>query len=137
MSTSLKDALTKLPGSSVVVSAGSGFPEPGQASVTILFVDGTRLEAEYWRLIENGAASYSSFDHQQKYGLPEIIDAVEELRNRLSGEVLRSALHDLETGDLIFEFDGATKLQVLNVTGYEIWQLRSPRGAVEYSNRAK
>jgi hypothetical protein len=137
MAASLQDALAKLPKSSVVVSAGSGFPEPGQASVSILFVDGTSLEAEYWRLIENGAASYSSFDHQQKYGLPETIDAVEELRNRLSGKTLTSALHDLTTGDLIFEFTEATRLQILNVTGYEIWPLRFPNGAVEYSNHAK
>ena len=137
MPASLQDALAKLLKSSVVVSAGNGFPEPGQASVSLLFADGTRLEAEYWRLIENGAAGYSSFDHQQKYGLPETIDAVEEVRNRLSGKTLTAALHDLETGDLVFEFNGDTKLQILNVTGYEIWQLRFPSGAVEYSNHAK
>lgn len=137
MATRIQDALATLPKSPVSVSVGSGFPEPGQASVLILFADGTRLEAEFWRLIENGAATFSSFDHQQKYGLPEIIDAVEELRNRLSGKTLTSALHDLETGDLIFEFTAATRLQVLNVTGYEIWQLTFPSGAVEYSNYAK
>jgi hypothetical protein len=137
MPASLQDALVKLLDSTVVVSAGNGFPEPGQASVSLLFVDGTILDAEYWRLIENGAASHSSFDHQQKYGLAETIDAVEELRNRLSGKTLTAARHDLETGDLVFEFNGDTKLQILNVTGYEIWQLRFPSGAVEYSNYAK
>lgn len=137
MPATLQDALAKLPKLPVVVSTGSGFPGPGQASVSILFVDGTRLEADYWRLTENGAASYTSFDHQQKYGLPEIIDAVVELRNRLTGQSLMSALHDLETGDLIFEFSGSTKLQILNVTGYEIWELRFPSGAVTYSNGAK
>jgi hypothetical protein len=137
MRAGLQDALVKLLDSTVVVSAGDGFPQPGQAFVSLLFVDGTILDAEYWRLIENGAASYSSFDHQQKYGLPKTIDAVEELRNRLSGKTLTAARHDLETGDLVFEFNGDTKLQILNVTGYEIWQLRFPSGAVEYSNYAK
>jgi hypothetical protein len=83
------------------------------------------------------AASYSSFDHRQKYGLPASIDAIGELQNRLSGRMVMAALHDRETGDLVFEFTGNTKLQILNVTGYEIWELRFPNGAVEYSNRAK
>jgi hypothetical protein len=137
MPASLQDALSELVMSSVVVSPGNGFPEPGQAAVSLLFMNGTRLKAEYWRLIENGAASYSSFDHQQKYGLPATIDAVEELRNRLSGKTVIDAFHDRETGDLVFKFIGNTKLQILNVTGYEIWELRFPSGAVEYSNYAK
>ena len=137
MPASLQDALSKLTNSSVLVSSGNGFPEHGQASVALTFVDGTRLQAEYWRLIENSAASYSSFDHEQKYGLPAPIDAVEELQNRLAGLIMLEALHDQETGDLVFEFSGNTKLQILNVTGYEIWELKFPNGAVEYSNRAK
>jgi hypothetical protein len=137
MPASLQDALSKLVTCSVVVSPGNGFPEPGQASVSLLFVDGTRLQAEYWRLIEEGAASFSSFDHQQIYGLPAAIDAVEELQKRLSGRAVVEALHDQETGDLVFKFTGDTKLQILNVTGYEIWEIRFPNGAVEYSNFAK
>lgn len=87
--------------------------------------------------MENGAASYSNFDHHQKYGLPASIDAVEELCGRLSTRTVIEALHDQETGDLVFGFTGNTKLQILNVAGYEIWELRFPNGAVEYSNRAK
>ncbi len=131
------DHLIKLVSSSVTVSPGSGVPEPGMASIELLFTDGTRLEAEYWRLIEGGAASYSSFDHHQIYGLPARIDAVAELRMRLSGKSVTSAVLDRETGDLVFEFTGHTKLQVLNVTGYEIWVLRFPNGAVDYSNHSK
>jgi hypothetical protein len=137
MSPSLQDALTTLPKSTVVVSNGNGFPELGQASISVFFGDGTRLDAEYWRLIENGSASYSSFDHQQRYGLPEAIDAIEELRKRMLGKTLTAALHDLETGDLVFEFSRSSKLQILNLTGYEIWQISFANGSVEYSNRAK
>jgi hypothetical protein len=68
----------------------------------------------------------------------------ERTRKRLAGAVLSlaskrdiDALHDRETGDLVFRFSGNTKLQILNVTGYEIWELRLPSGAVEYSNYAK
>jgi hypothetical protein len=137
MPTSLQDWLSELATSSVAVSPGNGFPEPGQASAWLVFVNGTTLQAEYWRLIEDGAASFSSFDHQQTYGLPAAIDAIEELRKRLSGREVVEALHDQETGDLVFKFTGNTKLQILNVTGYEIWEMRFPNGAVTYSNRAK
>jgi hypothetical protein len=59
------------------------------------------LQAEYWRLIEDGEASFSNFDHQQIYGLPVAIDAIEELRKRIFGREVVEALHDQETGDLV------------------------------------
>ena len=120
-----------------MVSPGNGFPEPGQASVLLLFPDGTRLQAEYWRLIEDGRAIVSSFDHRQNYGLPALINAVQELQEKLSSSVVVTALHDQETGDLLFQFTGDTRLQILNVTGYEIWEIRFPDGTGEYSNYAK
>ena len=137
MTASLQNSLSKLAGSSIRVSPGNGFPADGRASVDLLFEDGTILQMEYWRLIEGGRASYSSFDHQQIYGLPARIDAVQELLNRLTGKVVVAAFHDPETGDLLFTFTQDTKLQVLNVTGYEIWTLQFPNGTVEYSNYAK
>ncbi len=137
MTASLQNSLSKLAGSSVKVSPGNGFPEHGQASVDLLFEDGTRLQIEYWRLIEGGRASYSSFDHEQIYGLPVRIDAVHQLHDRLAGKHVVEALHDPETGDLQFTFTQNVRLQVLNVTGYEIWTLQFPNGTVEYSNYAK
>jgi hypothetical protein len=88
-------------------------------------------------LIEHGRASFSSFDHQQKYGLPVVIDAIQELRERLADKVVEEAVLDEETGDLLFRFTHDTKLQILNVTGYEIWDIRFPDGTGEYSNYAK
>jgi hypothetical protein len=137
MIASLENSLSKLATSSAMVSPGNGFPEPGQASVLLLFADGTRLQAEYWRLIENGRASVSSFDHQQNYGLPAVIGAVQELQEKLSSRAVVKALHDQETGDLLFRITGETKLQISNVTGYEIWEIRFPDGTGEYSNYAK
>ena len=136
MLTNFQNSLSKLAASSVKVSSGNGFPEPGQASVALLFDDGTRLQAEYWRLSEGGRASVSSFDHQQKYGLPEAIDSVQILQEKLEGKILLEAVHDRETGDLMFKFTGETKLQILNVTGHEIWEIRFPDGTGEYSNYA-
>ncbi len=121
----------------MTVSPGNGHPEPGQASAVFLFENGTKLQAEFWRLIEGGRASYSSFDHQQKYGLPDVIDAVDKLRERLDRRVVVEAALDQETGDLLFKFDQGTRLQILNFTGYEIWEIRFPDGTGEYSNYAK
>jgi hypothetical protein len=137
MLVSLQNSLSKLTGSSVTVSPGNGFPEPGQASVDLLFGDGTRLRVEFWRLVQSGRARFSSFDHDQIYGLPVRIDAIQELRDRLAGTTVVEALHDQETGDLLFTFTQDTKFQVLNVTGYEIWEIRFPDGTGEYSNYAK
>jgi hypothetical protein len=137
MLASLQNSLSKLAGFSVMVSPGNAFPEPGMASAELSFADGTRLQAEYWRLIEDGRSSFSSFDHQQIYGLPARIDAIQKLRDRLAGQTVVEALHDQETGDLLFKFTQDVKLQVLNVTGYEIWQITFPDGTGEYSNHAK
>jgi hypothetical protein len=38
---------------------------------------------------------------------------------------------------LVFDFDGGIALQVFNFTGYEIWEMHFPDGAVEYSNYNK
>lgn len=137
MHASLEKSLFKLVGSPVAVSSGNGFPEPGQASIALVFADGTRLQAEYWRIIENGMASVSSFDHNQKYGLPEIVDAVRELQEKLKSRTVAEAHHDEETGDLLFKFTEDLKLQILNVTGYEIWEIAFPDERVQYSNYSK
>ena len=39
-------------------------------------------------------------------------------------------------GDLIVIFDETTKLQVLNLTGYEVWTIKFPDGTGQYSNYA-
>jgi len=107
------------------------------ASLELLFANGTRLTAEYWRLVIDGAAGISSFDHQQKYGLPAPIDAVKNLCETLRDKLVTNALLDQKTGDLLFDFDGNITLQVLNFTGYEIWHIHFPDGTGEYSNYVK
>ena len=107
------------------------------ASIQLLFANGTRLEAEYWRLVLDGKPGVSSFDHQQKYGLLAPINAVNTLQETLQGKLVTNALLDHKTGDLIFEFVGSIALQVFNFTGYEIWHIRFPDGTGEYSNYRK
>ena len=99
MRASLQNSLLKLSGSTVAVSPGNGYPEPGQASVLLLFGEGTKLQAEFWRLIEHGRASFSSFDHQQKYGLPVVIDAIQELR--VTTDLLATFFVDQGVTDLV------------------------------------
>jgi hypothetical protein len=76
----LDKSLLELKNGPVRVSASNAYPEPGTASVQLLFANGARLRADYWRVTKNGKASISSFDHEQKYGLPAPIDAIEELK---------------------------------------------------------
>jgi len=101
------------------------------------FSDGSTLVAEYWRVTRRGEASVSSFDHRQQYGLPAPIDAVHELQRQLEGKTVTEAQLDGETGDLIFRFNENVKVQMLNLTGYEDWEMRFPDGTGEYSNYAK
>jgi hypothetical protein len=109
----------------------------GQASIQLLFANGTRLRAEYWRLTVGGKAGISSFDHQQKYGLPTPIDAVKTLRETLQNKSVTNAFLDFKTGDLLFEFAQDVSLQVLNFTSYETWEISFPDGTGEYSNYVK
>lgn len=101
----------------------------------LFFSNGSRLRAEYWRIIKDGKAGRSSFDHRQKYGLPEPIDAVKELREQLQGRTVTDARMEKETGDLNFKFADNIGLQVFNFTAYEIWEFSFSDGAIEYSNR--
>ena len=100
-------------------------------------MDGSRLQAGYWRLVKNGNECISSFDHEQQYGLPAPIDAIETLQRELCGRSVVEAKLDGETGDLHFRFTGDIKLQVFGFSGYEVWEIHFPDGSGEYSNYAK
>ena len=104
------------------------------ASVTLTFSGGATLRVDYWRLLKNSLAVVSSFDHQQKYGLPEPIDARQDLRKALGGQQVVEARLDKQTGDLLFAFSGRAHLQAFNLTGYEIWEMGFPDGSGGYSN---
>lgn len=106
----------------------------GQAAIQIEFSDKAVLGAWYWRFICDGKAALSSFDHQQKYGLPSPIDAIEQLQDALNNSFLESVQLDRETGDLSLSFKENRKLQVFNFSGYEVWSIHFPDGAQEFSN---
>ena len=136
MSNNLHDALSSLIGSEVEVSPDDIPVSSGQAPVSLRFSSGAVLKAASWRLIKDGRAALSSFDHEQIYGLPAQINACDVLRDDLSNRSVTAADLDRTTGDLSFTFSGLL-LQVFNFTGYEIWELSFPDGTVEYSNYNK
>lgn len=136
-SVSLQQKLQRLSSCGVRVSENHGYTGKDRASVNITFSDGTKLRADYWRLSKNGGALFSSFDHKQQYGLPAAMDAISCLRDELRSATVLESRHDLETGDLLFAFTNGAKLQVLNVSGYEIWEITFPDGSGELSNYAK
>jgi hypothetical protein len=129
--------LFNLKNGSVRVSATNAYPEAAKASAQLLFADGSKVRADYWRVIKDGKAGISSFDHQQQYGLPAPLDAIKELQKELQDKTVTEAQLDKETGDLLFQFPENVKFQVFNFTSYEVWDIRFPDGTGEYSNYAK
>jgi hypothetical protein len=130
-------SLFNLKDGSVRVSATNYYPEPGKASVQLLFTNGSKLRAEYWRVTKDGKAGLSSFDHQQQYGLPAPIDAITELQEQLQDKTLTNAQLDGESGDLLFEFSDNIKFRVFNFSSYEVWEIHFPDGTGEYSPYAR
>jgi hypothetical protein len=130
-------SLSKLKNGRVSVSASNAYPEAGAASVQLVFVDGSRLRADYWRVTKDGKAVMSTFDHQQQYGLPAPIDAIAELQRQLQDRAVTDAKLDGESGDLLFEFSDNIKFRVFNFSCYEAWEIHFPDGTGEYSTHAK
>jgi hypothetical protein len=103
---------------------------------SIAFADGTKLDAQFWRLIKAGRPLVSIFDHRQRYGLPAPVDAIGMLRDKLVGKLVEDATMDEVTGDLHLRFHGDVMFQVFNFTGFEIWEVKFHDGTGELSNYA-
>jgi hypothetical protein len=131
-----ENSLASLKGTMVRTSNPEWFKEPGAAVVELYFSDGSRMRADYWRIIRGGRAGTSSFDHEQKYGLPAPINAFEQIAEALDGKAVREAKWDVCTGDLTLSFEPDVELQVFNFTGYEVWEIHFSNNTGEYSNYA-
>jgi hypothetical protein len=81
-----ENSLASLTGTTVRTHNPERFPERGIAPVEVYFSDGTRSRTDYWRIIRDGKAQTSSFDHKQKHGLPAPIDAFERIAEELDGK---------------------------------------------------
>jgi hypothetical protein len=132
-----ENSLSSLKGTTVKTSNPERFPEPGIAPVELYFSDGSRLRADYWRIICNDKASTTSFDHEQMYGLTAPIDVFAKIAEALDGKTLREAKWDARTGDVVLFFEANIELQVFNFTGYEDWEIHFSNGTGEYSPYAR
>lgn len=84
-----------------------------------------------WRLLLNEKIDVSSEDHNQKYGLLAPIDAAAKANKLLSGLSVVGAEIRHGTGDLLVNFEGDIRLEVIPFfRGYEAWQLTTPQGRV-------
>lgn len=101
---------------------------------SIQFTGGTTLQAEFWRLTKGGRPLVSIFDHRQRYGLPEPINAFRIMRDEIVGKEVLDAVMDKTKADLRFRFDGGVDLEVFNFTAFEIWMVTFPDGTMELSN---
>lgn len=98
------------------------------------FPDGTELQATYWRGFNSRGLFCTSFDHGQKYGLGETIDASIKLSQELQSKKFLHCELDLVTRDLTLKFDDEIRLQIFNFTSYEDWVIQRPDGREIYSN---
>jgi hypothetical protein len=131
-----ENSLASLKGTTVRTSNPERFPEPGIAPIELHFSDGSRMRTDYWRIICDGNARVTSFDHQQKYGLPAPIDAFAQMAEVLDGRTLREAKWNARTGDVVLSFESNVEMQLFNFTGYEDWEIHFSNGTGEYSNYA-
>jgi hypothetical protein len=116
-----------------------GYEEPAADTIysvgtSIEFTGGTTLQAQFWRLTKGGRPLASIFDHRQRYGQPEPIDAFRLMRDELVGKEVSDAVMDKTTGDLRFRFESGGDLEVFNFTAFEIWMVTFPDGTMELSN---
>jgi hypothetical protein len=132
-----ESSLASLKGTTVKTSNPQRVPEPGIAPVELYFSDGSRIRSDYWRIISDGKAQTSSFDHHQKYGLPAPIDAFAKIAEALDGRTVLGAAWDCRTGDIMLSFEPDFELQVFAFTGYEDWEIHFSNGSGEYSPYAR
>jgi hypothetical protein len=75
-----------------------------------------------WRLLENGGIQRTSLDDGHKFGLPEPVDAVIEVNQRIAGAVVEAIVLHEGTLDLEIRFDTGHVLQLIpDSAGYEAW----------------
>jgi hypothetical protein len=82
-----------------------------------------------WRIIAHGGIALGSLDHQQKFGLPEPVDAARKALNLLAAQQITETRIHPQTCDLVVEFSAGARLELFNdSSGYEGWTLSSPEG---------
>lgn len=90
-----------------------------------------------WRILKQGRTALSSDDHRQQYGLPAPIDSAVEATRHLSGVLITAAQLRAGTNDILIDFSGDLRLEILPMsTGYEGWQMMDPFGVEFFAGGA-
>lgn len=77
----------------------------------------------WWRVICEGRIAYATDDDGQSFGLGSPIDGEERTRALLKGHRPSDISIDARTADLILQFEGGVRLDILGSScGYESWQ---------------
>lgn len=94
-----------------------------------IFIGPWRIFGKDFRLSES--------DHNQKYGLPQPINAYEEFKKVVYEGLLATMVYiNRHTGDLNVVLENGKTLQCLNLTGNEDWELGTKEGE-KFSNYHK
>lgn len=97
---------------------------------------GAQIETSYWRVLPKIGMRVSNFDHQQKYGLHEAINAADKVKDLILNQKIRSIEFIARSGDIEVNFENDSILEIFNFSGYEVWEIRFDDGSSIYSNYA-
>lgn len=82
-----------------------------------------------WRILNHGSIAVSHDDHNQKFGLPAPIDAVESASSLLVGVKIKKVEVREGTLDILIAFAGDLRVEIIPFSsGYEGWQVTCPSG---------
>ena len=99
----------------------------GPENSTVELSDGSLSVEALWRVINDGRVALTKRDHNQKFGLPEPVNAYADASELLVGKQIVKVEFREESGDLLIHFEGGRRLDVVNdSSGYEPWQLYGP-----------
>lgn len=106
----------------------------GQAHMSLQFAGGAILDFGYWRALDQTGAVFSSFDHEQLYGMPEKFDAKASFMAFVGNKNCEAIEISSETADIVVQFESNHRIEIFAFTSYEMWTFRFPDGAADYSN---
>ncbi len=90
-----------------------------------------RIDVEcLWRVMEDGKVILTAEDHNQQFGLPNLINAATKAFELIADRQIKAAHLRDSTADLEIEFSGNMRLDIIqNSSGYESWRMLDPLGA--------
>ena len=104
------------------------FSEPSPWFFTLGLNRGIRVECP-WRILNHGSIVVSHEDHDQKFGLPAPINAVESASSLLVDVEIKEVKVREGTLDILITLAGDLRLEIIPFSsGYEGWQVACPSG---------